>query len=78
MARLFPEDFNVAETGHRFGSELATPQSLKEELSDQYCVFHGVHWTKIKGDAAVYGEIDYLILNPCKNIRYWRHYNGWS
>ena len=68
MARLFPEDFNAAETAHRFGGELATLQSLKEELSDQYCIFHGVHWTKIEDDAAVYGEIDFLILNPYGKI----------
>jgi hypothetical protein len=68
MARLFPEDFNVVESEHRFGGELATLLRLKEELSDQYCIFHGVHWTKIEEDAAVYGEIDFLILNPYGKI----------
>ena len=68
MARLFPEDFNVVESEHRFGGELATLLRLKEELSDQYCIFHGVHWTKIEENAAVYGEIDFLILNPYGKI----------
>ena len=68
MARLFPEDFNIVESEHRFGGELATLIRLKEELSDQYCIFHGVHWTKIEEDAAVYGEIDFLILNPYGKI----------
>jgi hypothetical protein len=68
MARLFPEDFNVVESEHRFGGELATLLRLKEELSDQYCIFHGVHWTKIEEDAALYGEIDFLILNPYGKI----------
>ena len=68
MARLFPEDFNVVESVPRFGGELATLLRLKEELSDQYCIFHGVHWTKIEEDAAVYGEIDFLILNPYGKI----------
>jgi hypothetical protein len=68
MARLFPEDFNVVESVHRFGGELATLLRLKEELSDQYCIFHGVHWTKIEEGAAVYGEIDFLILNPYGKI----------
>ena len=27
-------------------------------------VFHGVHWTKVENDSAIYGEIDFLILNP--------------
>ena len=68
MARLFPQDFDVVENHHRFSGELATLLNLKEELSDQYCIFHGVHWTKIEDDAAVYGEIDFLILNPYGKI----------
>ena len=68
MARLFPEDFDVADNKRRFSGELATLLKLKEELSDQYCIFHGVHWTKIEDDAAVYGEIDFLIINPYGKI----------
>ena len=68
MARLFPQDFNAVENERRFSGELATLLRLKEELSDQYCIFHGVHWTKIEEDAAVYGEIDFLILNPYGKI----------
>jgi Nuclease-related domain/AAA domain len=68
MARIFPDDFNVTDTGHRFKGELTTLLLLKAALSDQYCIFHGVHWTKIENDAAVYGEIDFLILNPYGKI----------
>lgn len=68
MARLFPQDFDVIENERRFSGELATLLRLKDELSDQYCIFHGVHWTKIEDDAAVYGEIDFLILNPYGKI----------
>ncbi len=68
MARLYPEDFDVVENERRFKGELSTLLRLKEGLSDQYCIFHGVHWTKIEEDAAVYGEIDFLILNPYGKI----------
>jgi hypothetical protein len=68
MARLFPEDFDVVDNKRRFSGELATLLKLKEELSDQYCVFHGVHWTKIEDAASVYGEIDFLIINPYGKI----------
>lgn len=68
MARLFPEDFDVVENERRFGGELTTLLRLKEGLSDQYYIFHGVHWTKIEENAAVYGEIDFLILNPYGKI----------
>ncbi len=44
--------------------EYKTLEMLKEGLSDQYMVFHGVHWTRVEEDTAIYGEIDFLILNP--------------
>ena len=44
--------------------EFKTLEMLKEGLNDQYMVFHGVHWTRVEEDAAIYGEIDFLILNP--------------
>ena len=53
MAQLFPEDFQAAETERRFSGELATLLQLKQELSDQHCVFHGVHWTKVEDEATV-------------------------
>lgn len=68
MAQLFPEDFQAAETERRFSGELATLLRLKQELSDQHCVFHGVHWTKVEDEATVYGEIDFLIVNPYGKI----------
>ena len=68
MARLFPHDYDVVENKYRFSGELITLLILKEGLSDQYCIFHGVHWTKLEDDAAVYGEIDFLILNPYGKI----------
>jgi len=68
MARIFPEDYDVVQNEHRFDGELATLLRLKEGLSDQYCIFHGVHWTKVEEEAAVYGEIDFLILNPYGKI----------
>ena len=68
MARLFPNDFQVADNEHRFSGELATLLRLKDELSDQYCIFHGVHWTKVEDEATVYGEIDFLIVNTYGKI----------
>jgi len=44
--------------------EHKTLEMLKDGLSDQYMVFHGVHWTRVEKDSAIYGEIDFLILNP--------------
>ena len=68
MARIFPDDYEVAEKASRFSSELATLTRLKDWLSDQYCVYHGAHWTKLEVEAAIYGEIDFLIVNPYGKI----------
>lgn len=64
MAQLFPEDFQLAEGEVLHKGEYKTLEMLKEGLSDQYMVFHGVHWTRVEEDSAIYGEIDFLILNP--------------
>lgn len=63
MAQVFPEDFELAEGEKLHKGEFLTLQILKEGLSDQYMIFHGVHWTRVQDDFAVYGEIDFLILN---------------
>ena len=64
MAQLFPEDHQLAEGEVLHKGEYKTLEMLKEGLSDQYMVFHGVHWTRVEEDSAIYGEIDFLILNP--------------
>lgn len=64
MAQLFPEDYQLAEGEVLHKGEYKTLEMLKEGLSNQYMVFHGVHWTRVEEDSAIYGEIDFLILNP--------------
>jgi hypothetical protein len=64
MAQLFPEDYQLAEGEVLHKGEYKTLEMLKDGLSDQYMVFHGVHWTRVEEDTAIYGEIDFLILNP--------------
>jgi hypothetical protein len=56
MARVFPDDYQVADNENRFSSEIRTLLRLKGGLSNQYCVFHGSHWTKFEDDGAIYGE----------------------
>lgn len=64
MAQIFPDDFQLAEGERLNRGEYKTLQILKDCLPDQYMIFHGVHWTRIENDSAIYGEIDFLILNP--------------
>jgi len=64
VAQLFPDDFQLVDSEIIHRSEFDTLLRLKEGLSDQFMVFHGVHWTRVEEDVAIYGEIDFLILNP--------------
>ena len=68
MAQIFPEDFHIENKEFRFSSEIGTLLRLKSELPDQYSVFHGIHWTRIEEDAAIYGEIDFLVVNQYGKI----------
>jgi hypothetical protein len=68
MAQIYPDDFQIVEKDSKFHGELETLLRLRDELPDKYSVFHGVHWTKIEDDAAIYGEIDFIIVNPYGKI----------
>ena len=68
MAQIYPDDFQILEKDSKFHGELETLLRLRDELPDQYSVFHGVHWTKVEDDAAIYGEIDFIIVNPYGKI----------
>jgi len=63
MARLYPDDYLDTYSNEIYSSEFETLERLKAGLSDQYEIFHGVHWSNFKGKA-IYGEIDFLILHP--------------
>ena len=36
---------------------------LAQDLSDEYSIYHGVHWARIHESVALYGEIDFIIAN---------------
>jgi hypothetical protein len=63
MARIFPEDYLDTSLDWIYPAEHDTLLFMKEHLSDQYEIFHSVHWTNTNG-RAIYGEIDFLILHP--------------
>lgn len=63
MARIYPNDYLENYSNEIFSSEYQTLEKLRDGLSDQFEIFHGVHWTNLKG-RAIYGEIDFLVLHP--------------
>ena len=63
MARILPEEIDAAARRGHAARELETLERLEQELSDEYTVYHGVHWARAGEDAALYGEIDFLVAN---------------
>ncbi len=63
MARIYPNDDLDNYSNQIFSSEYQTLEQLRDGLSDQFEIFHGVHWTNLTG-RAIYGEIDFLVLHP--------------
>jgi len=65
LARVIPSDYDIKKTGvTTHFPELRTLDRLRQGLSDQYVIYHGVHWAKAKESASVYGEIDFIVLSP--------------
>ena len=42
--------------------------ALKDQLGDDYTVFHSLEWVSTVGDFQPLGEIDFLIFHPEKGI----------
>lgn len=63
MARLVPEELDAAKARGQARREIETVEALERELSDEYTVYHGVHWAHSDDSAAFYGEIDFVVVN---------------
>jgi len=44
--------------------ELETLAALAEGLPDDHAVYHGVHWTRVNREHALFGEIDFVVVGP--------------
>jgi hypothetical protein len=68
MAKTFPSDWRTLEKTGAAARELETLALLEAGLPDRFTVFHGVHWTRIDHDRAVFGEIDFVLVTPDARI----------
>ncbi|TAL98008.1 MAG: nuclease [Paraburkholderia sp.] len=68
MARIAPDDWkNLAATGAA-SRERETLALLEHALSDDYTVYHGVHWTRLNQGFSVFGEADFVIVSPSGRV----------
>ncbi len=69
MAKVFPDGWRELTATGAAERELQTLAELAAGLADNYTVYHGVHWTRVKrGSYAIFGEIDFAIVGPTGRI----------
>lgn len=76
MAVVFPSDIGVAGSDPSISDELKTLLALKEGLSDDYAVYHSVHWSKASPRATTFGEIDFVVVNKAGSMLVIEQKNG--
>lgn len=62
--RIFPSDLYAFDNSPSLHRELDTLRTLQQGLSQGYCVFHSVHWTRaLNPKSMALGEIDFVVMN---------------
>lgn len=64
MARIHPEGWHRIPASGALAREIETLAHLAAQLPDDHAVYHGVHWTRINRDHALFGEIDFIVVGP--------------
>lgn len=68
MAKVFPDGWKALEVTGSALREIETLEVLSNGLSDDYTVYHSVHWTTLTKGRAFYGEIDFVIVNRAGDV----------
>lgn len=68
MPTIHPSAWRELEVTGQATREIETLRLLADQLPDDLCVFHGVHWTRIERGFSVIGEIDFVIVGPSGRI----------
>lgn len=63
MARVIPDGWDTLQQTGPAQRELETLATLAADLPVDYTVYHAVHWTNIDHSHAIYGEIDFVVVN---------------
>ncbi|MCK9986124.1 MAG: hypothetical protein AzoDbin1_02596 [Azoarcus sp.] len=68
MARIHPEGWQRIPASGALARELETLATLAEGLPDDHAVYHGIHWTRVNRDHALFGEIDFVVVGPTGRV----------
>jgi len=68
MARVVPDGWETMQADGPLQRELDTLAVLAAGLPDGYTVYHAVHWTNVERAHAIYGEIDFVVMNRAGHL----------
>jgi hypothetical protein len=68
MARILPDGWRELSVTGGAQREIETLALLEAGLPDDYTVYHAVHWTAMDGRYAIYGEVDFAVVNRAGDI----------
>ena len=76
VARVFPSDLSKLALAGASQPELSTLALLKKRLSDDFTVFHGVHWSREYAKWTHFGEVDFVVVNRSGDVLLIEQKNG--
>ena len=76
VARVFPSDVSKLALAGAPHPELATLVLLRKRLSDDFTVFHGVHWSREYAKWTHFGEVDFVVVNRNGDVLLIEQKNG--
>jgi hypothetical protein len=76
LAYIVPSDITQLALSGAHELELETLAALKKELSADYTVFHGVHWSRSRRGYTMFGEIDFVVVNRSGGVLLIEQKNG--
>lgn len=68
MAHIIPDGWRELTVTGAAQREIETLARLEADLPDSYTIYHAVHWTNIDQGFAIFGEIDFVLVNQSGNL----------
>jgi hypothetical protein len=78
MANIIPDGWREMEVvSNGAQREIETLARLAEGLSEDYTVYHAVHWTNVERGYSVFGEVDFVIVNRAGDLLFIEQKSGY-
>ncbi len=69
MARIVPDGWDALDgLSHGQQREIDTLKQLQRDLPEDYVVYHSVHWASVENRHALFGEVDFVVVNRSGNL----------